>query len=147
MWNAPFYWPMTGALALTEHEAGIGVLGAPIQWLGGSALLAYNLLLIASAWWSALATHALVRRITGCGAAALCAGIIWGFAPYRASQLAHLQVLVAWWMPIALYALHAYYEHGRARWLAVFGAAWLLQALSNGYYMFFFPVLVAGWLA
>src|SRR3954469_24792398 len=112
MWNAPFYWPMRDALALTEHEAGIGMVGAPIQWLGGSALLAYNLILIGTAWFGALATHALVRRITGNAAAAFCAGLIFGFAPYRASQLAHLQVLVTWWMPLALFALHAYYEDG-----------------------------------
>ena len=29
----------------------------------------------------------------------------------------------------------------------VFGAAWLLQALSNGYFLLFFPVLVVAWLA
>ena len=147
MWNAPFYWPMHDALALTEHEAGIGLIGAPIQWLGGSPLLAYNLILIGSTWWSALAVHALVQRLTRNLPAAWCAGLIWGFAPYRASQLAHLQMLVAWWMPVALLALHAYYDEGRRRWLVVFGAAWLLQALSNGYYMFFFPVLVGGWIA
>jgi hypothetical protein len=147
MWNAPYYWPMRGALALTEHEAGIGLIASPIQWLGGSPLFAYNVLLIASAWWSGLAVHTLVQRLTASGAAAWCAGLIWAIAPYRASQLAHLQVLVAWWMPIALLALHGYYDDGRPRWLLLFGVAWLLQALSNGYYMFFFPVLVAGWIA
>ena len=35
----------------------------------------------------------------------------------------------------------------RRRWLVVFGAAWLLQALSNGYFLLFFPVLIAAWLA
>ncbi len=147
MWNAPFYWPMRDALALTEHMAGIGLIASPIQWLGGSPLLAYNLILIASTWLAGLATHALVRRLTGNDAAAWCGGIIWALSPYRASQLAHLQVLVTWWMPAILLALHAYYEDGRRRWLALFGAAWLLQALSNGYYMFFVPLLVAGWLA
>jgi len=146
MWNAPFYWPMQDALALTEHGAGMGMLTAPIIWLGGPPLLAYNLLLIASAWLSALAVHALVRRLTGNVAAAVCAGVIWGFCPYRASQLAHLHLLVAWWMPVALLALHAYYEDGRRRWLVLFGVSWLLQALTNGYYMFFFPVLVAVWI-
>jgi hypothetical protein len=156
MWNAPFYFPMTDALALTEHGAGLGIIAAPVQWLGGSALLAYNLLLIASCWWSALAMHALVRRVArqlpSCSpeaaeAAAFSAGVMWGLCPYRASQLAHLQLLVAWWMPIGLYALHAYYDEGRVKWLALFGGAWLLQALSNGYYMFFFPLLIAGWIA
>lgn len=147
MWSAPFYWPVRDALALTEHGAGMGVLATPLQWLGGSPLFAYNVLLIAATWWSALAAYALVRRLTDNAAGAFCAGLAFGFAPYRASQLAHLHLLVAWWMPLALLALHAYYDDGRRRWLALFGVAWLLLALTNGYYMFFFPVLVGLWVA
>ena len=37
---------MTDALALTEHLAGLSPITTPIQWLGGSPLLAYNLVLI-----------------------------------------------------------------------------------------------------
>ncbi len=145
MWQAPFYWPLRDSLALTEHGAGMGIVSSPIQWLGGSPLLAYNVLLILSAWWSALAAHALVRRLTGSGAGAYCAGIAFGFAPYRASQLAHLHLLVTWWLPLALVGLHAFYEDGRRRWLALFGVSWLLQSLTNGYYMFFLPVLLGAW--
>jgi hypothetical protein len=154
MWNAPFFWPMRGALALTEHGAGMGVVTTPIQWLGGSPLLAYNVLLITSVWAAGLATYALVRRLTGSAAAGFCAGVAFAFAPYRASQLSHLQMLVTWWMPLALLALHRYYDASdagegrrpRTAWLAVFGASWLLQALTNGYYLFYFPVLIALWM-
>jgi hypothetical protein len=145
MWSAPFYWPMRDALALTEHGAGIGLVASPIQWLGGTPLLAYNVLLIVSAWWSAWGAHALARRLTGSTAAAFCGGIAFGFAPYRASQLAHLHLLACWWLPLALLALHAYYEDGRRRWLGLFGGCWLMQSLTNGYYMFFLPVLLLLW--
>ena len=146
-WNAPFFWPMPDALALTEHLAGLSPIATPIQLLGGSPLLAYNLVLIASTWWSALATHALLKRLTGNTAAAACAGIAFAFAPYRTGQLGHLQLYACWWLPLALLALHAYIESGRRRWLVVFGASWLLQALTNGYMMFFVPVLLAAWVA
>jgi hypothetical protein len=49
-------------------------------------------------------------------------------------------------MPLALLGLHAYLETGARRWLVVFGAAWLMQALSNGYFLLFFPVLVVAWM-
>jgi hypothetical protein len=75
------------------------------------------------------------------------AGVAFGFAPYRASQLSHLQVLTAQWMPLALFAMHSYLDDRRRRWLVLFAAAWLLQALSNGYYLLFFPVLIVLWLA
>jgi hypothetical protein len=146
-WNAPFYWPMPGALALTEHVAGLAVLTTPLQWLGASALLAYNLILIASTWWAGLATHALVRRLGGSTIAAFCAGIAFAYAPYRVSQLGHLQLYACWWLPVTLLALHGYYDDRRARWLVVAGMSWLLQGLTNGYFLLFVPVLVACWLA
>lgn len=145
MWNAPFYWPMRDALALTEHGAGMGLVTSPIQWLGGSPLLAYNVLLIGSIWGAALSVFALVRRLTGSDAAAFCAGLAFAFAPYRASQLSHLQMLVTWWMPLALLGLHRYYETGERRWLALFGISWLMQALTNGYFLLYFPILIALW--
>ena len=146
-WNAPYYWPLTDTLALTEHLAGLSPITTPIQWLGGSPLLAYNLVLIASTWWSGLATHALVRRLTGCVPAAYCAGLAFAFAPYRTSQLAHMQLYACWWLPLVLLSLHAYYEEGRARWLVLAGVGWLLQGLTNGYFLLFLPILVGLWMA
>jgi hypothetical protein len=145
-WNAPFYWPLPGALALTEHFAGLALVTTPLQMLGASPLLAYNLVLIASTWWAGLATHALVRRLAGSALAAYCAGIAFAYAPYRVSQLGHLQLYACWWLPVTLLALHAYYEERRARWLAVAGVSWLLQGLTNGYFLLFVPVLIACWL-
>ena len=66
--------------------------------------------------------------------------------PYRIDQLAHLQVLSSYWMPLALLGLHRYLAEPRWQWLTLFGLSSLLQGLSNGYYLLFFPVLVAGWL-
>ena len=145
-WNAPYYHPLTDTLALTDHLAGLSPVTTPIQWLGGSPLLAYNLVLIASTWWSGLATHALVRRLTGCVPAAYCAGLAFAFAPYRTSQLAHMQLYACWWLPVILLSLHAYYEERRARWLIPLGIGWLLQGLTNGYFLLFLPVLVGLWI-
>ena len=146
-WNPPFFFPMRGALALSEHLAGISVIGTPVQLLGGGAVLAYNVCFLASFALSAWFAFLLVRRLTGSAAAALCAGIAYGFAPFRAAQLAHLQVLTSQWLPLLLLAMHAYLEDGRRRWLVVAAAAWLLQGLSNGYYLLFAPVLIGLWLA
>ena len=50
------------------------------------------------------------------------------------------------WAPMAILALHLYLETRATRWLALFGAAWLLQALSNGYALFFLSVFVGLWM-
>ncbi|MBA3887679.1 MAG: hypothetical protein H0X67_18405 [Acidobacteria bacterium] len=146
---------MTGAFALSEHLAGIALFTTPLQLAGVSPLAAYNVALILSFALSAFFTYLLVRRLLAQGGApgfaalagALCAGMAFGFAPYRADQLSHLQVLTTQWMPLALLAMHAYLEGGRRAWLAVLGFAWVVQALSNGYYLLFFPVLLALWFA
>jgi hypothetical protein len=153
-WNPPIFHPMTGALALSEHLAGIGLISTPVQLLGGSALTGYNVAFILSFALSGFFAWLLVWRLAGSSeghacrhVAAACAALAYGFGPYRAGQLAHLQVLTSQWMPLALLAMHAYLAEGRRRWLAVFAGAWLVQALSNGYYLLFFPVLIALWLA
>jgi hypothetical protein len=61
-------------------------------------------------------------------------------------QLAHLQMLSYYWAPVALLGLHRYMRTGRMLWLALFGAAWLLQALSNGYALFHVSVLLGLWI-
>jgi hypothetical protein len=146
-WNAPFFYPAPGALALSEHLFGIAVFTTPLQFAGLNPIGAYNVALILSAWLSGFFAFLLGRRLTGSTAAGVIAGLAFGFSPYRVSQLAHLQVLTAQWMPLALYAMHAYLDDRRRRWLALFAVAWLLQALSNGYFLLFFPVLIALWLA
>ena len=144
-WNAPFFWPMPDALALTDHLAGVSPLTTPLQLLGASPLAACNALLLCATWWTLLATHALMRRITGSTAAAACAAVAFAFSPYRTSELGHIQIYACWWIPLSLLAILAYLEDGRRRWLAVFAASWLLQALTNGYFLFFLPLLLTAW--
>ena len=41
-WNAPSFAPMPNALALSETLLGLTWLTTPLQWLGASPLVAYN---------------------------------------------------------------------------------------------------------
>ena len=145
-WSPPILIPVRGALALSEHLAGLGVFSTPVQLLGGSPLLAYNLCLLLSYALSGWFAYLLVLRLTASTPAAIVAGVAFATTPYRAGQLAHLQVLTSQWMPAIFLALHGYAESGRRRWLALFALAWLLQATSNGYFLLFLPVLIALWL-
>ncbi len=146
-WSPPMMWPMPGAMALSEHLLGLSLLGTPLQLAGATPIAAYNVCLLLTYALSGFFAYLLVRRLTGSSVAGICAGLAFGFSPYRASQLSHIQVLAAQWMPLALLAMHAYLSTGRTAWLAVLAVAWLLQALSNGYFLLFFPVLIALWLA
>ena len=145
-WNAPAFWPSNGALAFSELLLGLAPMTTPIQWLGGGPIAAYNVAFLLTFPLSALAAHALVYRLTGRHTAALIGGLVYGFNPFRIAHFPQIQVMTSYWMPLALLGLHAYVVGHQRRWLVLFGGAWLMQALSNGYYMLFFPVLLGLWI-
>ncbi len=149
-WNGPAFWPLPNFMALSEHLVGISVLSTPLQWMGAGPQLTYNLVLLLSWPLSAVAAHILCWRLTGRHDAAVIGALVFGFSPYRLGQTPHIQVLASWWMPLALLALHRILQASSpakaAPWLALFAASWLLQAFSNGYFLFYFSVLVGLWL-
>jgi hypothetical protein len=141
-WSAPFFWPMPGALALSELLLGISLLTTPLQWLGLGAVASQNLAFVAAFVLTALAAHALVFTITRRHDAGYIAGCAVAFSAYRIAHLAHIQVLWMFGVPLALLALHRYIATHRPLWLLAFAGAFLVQALSNGYLLLMFPVLV-----
>jgi hypothetical protein len=145
-WQFPIFYPASDVLAFSEHLLGVSVIAAPLDWLTGSSVVALNLTSLLTFPMCALAAFALARHLTGSSLAGFVAGLVYGFGPYRMGQLAHVQMLAVQWAPIAILALHLYLETRARRWLALFGAAWLLQALSNGYALFFLSVFVGLWM-
>ncbi len=146
-WDAPSFYPAHGAFALAETLLGLTPITDPVQWCGGSPLIAYNIAFLLSFILSAISAHALVHSLAGRDDAALIAGLAYGFAPYRAGQLSHLQVLCSWWMPLALLGLHRYMSTRNRRWLVLFASCWLFQGMSNGYFALYFSVIVIAWMA
>jgi hypothetical protein len=145
-WNAPQFVPVTGVMAFSEHLLGLSVITTPVIWATGNTLLAYNLAFFLSFPLSALAAYFLGYTIARRHDVAFIAGLAFAFAPYRMAQFAHVQVMSSYWMPLALAALHRYFDHRRSRWLFVFALAWVMQALACGYYLIYLSVLVGFWL-
>jgi F5/8 type C domain len=112
-----------------------------------SPVAAYNVAFLLTFPLSALAAHALAFSLAGRHDAAAVGAVLFGFSPFRMAHFPHIQMLAAFWMPIALLGLHGYVRTKDPRWLWLFGISWLMQALSNGYYLLFFPVLLALWVA
>src|SRR5262249_11912689 len=108
---------------------------------------AYNVAFLTSFPLCALAAHALVFTLVRRHDAATVGGLAFGFSPYRMAQLAHIQILWLFGAPAALAGLHLYRGSGRARWLALFAAAWLALALANGYILLGFPLVIGLWIA
>lgn len=146
-WSPPYYYPSEGITTFTEHLLGVSVLASPVYWVTGNPLTTYNIALFLSWPLSAWSAYLLAFGLTRRHDAAILAGLAYGFSPYRISELSHIQSLHSQWLPLALLGLHRFLDTIRARWLVLFGAAWLLQSLSNGYYILFGAVLIGLWLA
>lgn len=144
-WQFPIFAPTPDALAFSEHLLGLSVVASPIAWVVRDPLVVANVVMLLTYPLCGVAMFLLVRRLTGSALAAFLAGLAYAFAPYRIAQQAHVQMLAAFWAPLALLGLHAYLDSGRRAWLVLFGAAWLLQALANLYSLYFLSALVALW--
>ena len=146
-WNAPAFFPATGILAFSEHLLGLAPIGTPLTILTHQPLVGYNVALIATYVLSALGAHFLAYTITRRHDVSALAAVAFAFAPYRLAQVPHIQTLSSYWAPVCLAALHLYDRTGRTRWAVAAAAAWFLQALACGYYLFFLSVLGALWVA
>jgi len=146
LWDLPAFFPYPHTLTFTEHLLGIAALVAPIYWFTRNAVLAYNAAFLLSFVVAGAAMYGLARSLTGRRDAAWVAGIVYAFCPYRMGMLSHLQVLWWGWLAATLWALHAYFNTRSTRALAAFIAAFLLQALSNGYFLYFslVPIAIVG---
>ncbi|MBE3123989.1 MAG: hypothetical protein IMZ65_04225, partial [Planctomycetes bacterium] len=144
-WNANIFYPELLALACSEHLIAQVLQILPIYAISGNLVLCYNLLFLSTFILSALGVYLLVRELTGSGVAAFVAGLIYGFVPYRAFHLGHLQVLSSQWMPFVLFFLRRYFDRKHAGWLAASAVALVLQNLSCGYFLLFFSPFVAAY--
>ena len=144
-WTFPSFAPLSGITAFTEHLLGAYPIASPIIWATGNPALAYNLLLVLCFPLNGVAMFLLARELTRSTPAAFVAGLAFSLAPYQAEHLAHVQTLMTFGMPLALFGLHRYAATGQLRSLIWFGIGWLSVLFSNAYMLIFFPILVALW--
>jgi len=144
-WHGSWFHPESGSLAFSDHRLGASLFASPLQWLGVTPVAAANLTLLASFALSALAAFVLVLELTGRSDAALVSGLAFGFNPYRMAHIEHLELLLAFALPLALWTLHRYERSGRARWLIALVVMLVWLGLCSSYYLLFFGVLGSSW--
>ncbi len=146
LWDAPSFFPYRYTLAYSDHLLGIAIFTAPLQWLTGNPVLVHNIAFLASFVLSGAGMYLLARTLTLRRDAAVVAGLVYAFSPYRVSQLAHVQLLMAGWLPLSLWALNRYFSTGAWRFLLASAGGFLLQSLTAGYFLYFavLPLTVAG---
>jgi len=143
LFDANIFYPEPRSLAFSEHMTVQGLMGGPVLWLGGSPLLAYNLLVIAGLACSAWAMWLLLQRWTGSRAAGAVAGTLVAFNAHTLTRLPHLQALHLEFIPVVLLALDRLLVERRARDAVLLGVACALQGLTSNYLLVFTAVAVA----
>lgn len=140
--DANVFHPTPDALALSEHLLGQQPLFAPVYWASGNAVLAANVLVFAVQVLSGLGAWALCRRFASAPAAVL-AGVLFAFCPWRYETLQQFHLLGTQYLPLVALTADRCLEHGRRRDATLLAAATTLQLLSSVYLAFATVILLA----
>ncbi|MFN8644821.1 MAG: hypothetical protein U0802_25325 [Candidatus Binatia bacterium] len=143
VFDANIFHPERGTLAYSETLLAPAVLGAPFFWLGAGPVGVYNLLLFLGLAASGVGVAVLVHDLTGRRGAALVAGAVFAFLPFRFDHYSHFQLLQTQWMPLALWFLHRLVDRGRVRDGVGLGAMVGLQVMTSVYNAIFLGALLA----
>lgn len=133
IFDANIFFPFHNTLAYSENLIGVSFIAAPVIWLTGNVILGMNIAALLSVAIGAFGAFLLARKLGLSTAAALIAGVIFGFAPPRFLRMDQLPISSVQWIPFALLALHTYFDTKRARYLRIAIALYALQALSSGH--------------
>jgi hypothetical protein len=147
LFDANIFYPERNTLAYSEAFVVPGALAAPLQWAGISPIVVYNIVFLSGFVLSGAGTALLVRRLTGCVGAALLAGIVFAFQPFRVDHHAHLQLQQTQFIPLALWAFHRLLDTSRVRdglWLGLFVAAQMLSCVYYGLFLIPYMAVVCG---
>ncbi len=142
LFDGNIFHPARYTLAFSDAALVPALTVAPLIWLGVPQLVVYNLLLLSGFALSGIGMFVLVRSLTGQIGAALVAGFVFAFLPYRYMHYAHLELQMAQWMPLCLWAFHRTLKSGRLRDGVLTGLFFALQTLSSIYYGIFFATFM-----
>jgi hypothetical protein len=140
--------PDDHALAYSEPLVVPALAGAPIRWMGGSAVLTFNLLLIAGLAATGAATWLVAARWTGSFYGGLVAAALAAFNTHLLTRLPHLQAAHAWGLPLVLYLTDLLLARDAptrrcAPAIVALGLVIAATAATSEYWLFFAAVLMA----
>jgi hypothetical protein len=142
LFDANQFHPERNVLAYSDAMLVEGLTAAPLFAAGLRPVLIHNLMLLGAMAASGVAMFTLARYLSGSTAAAIIAGIVFAFAPYRFAHLMHLELQWTMWIPWAFLAMQRTLETGRLKFGLLTGAFIALQIGSSIYYGLFLVSLL-----
>jgi len=142
IFDANIFHPNPGTLAYSENLLGSAVMAAPVIWLTGNAVLALNLVQLATCVLCGLGAFVLAKRLGISVLGAVLCGMVFLAAPPRFFRIGQLHLTAVQWVPFALAYLHSYLDRGRRRDLHVAVGLFTLQAFTSGHGAVFLIVAI-----
>ena len=142
VFDANIYYPHRDTLAYSEANIGAGLVATPVWWLTRNANASHNAVVLFSFAASVITMWLLARRLTGDGPAAATSAVLFAFCPFLFSHTAHIQLLMAAGLPLAMLMFHRLADAPSLRAGVMLGLALAAQALSCAYYGIFAGFLV-----
>jgi len=140
------FYPWRHSLAFGDHLLPEAIAVAPVSWLTGNPVLAYNVSTFLALATSGLAMFLLVRELTGSAWGGFAGGLAYAFNGFTFIEIARVQVVHLEWWPLSLLFLARFLRGRRARDAALFALLLALQGLSCTYYLVYSALLLPVWL-
>ena len=143
LFSANIYHPHPLTLTYSDSMLLPSLTTFPLLAIGLHPATAYNIMLVLSFVVSGFAMYLLAERLTGSPGAAFVSSLLYGFYPYRFEHYSHFELLMSYWMPLALLALHRLATSPRVRDALIAAACTAAQWYSSMYYAVFFSLYTA----
>ncbi len=103
LFDANIFHPEKDALALSENLLTGALFVAPVALFESSPVFLFNAVLLVAFVATGYAAFLLAYNLAGSRLAAALGGVLFAFAPYRFAHLPHLQLQLAFGIPLSLY--------------------------------------------
>src|SRR5262245_45754768 len=134
--------PERHVLAYSDAMLVEGLIAAPLFAAGLRPLLIHNLMLLGAIAASGVGMFTLARYLSRSTGAAIIAGLVFAFAPYRFGHIMHMELQWTMWIPWAFWAMQRTLDIGRLKFGLLTGAFMALQIGSSIYYGIFLVILL-----
>jgi hypothetical protein len=143
LFDAPIFHPAKFPLAFSEHMTGVALLVLPFHLAGLSAVAVYNIAILLSFALAGYGAFVLARVVTGDTLSSLIAGVFFAFVSFKFDHLSHVQIIASGWIPLTLAALLLFWRSGSVKHAALFAIAFVMNGLTNIYWLMFTAFAVA----
>jgi PA14 domain-containing protein len=143
LYDANIFYPDSNTLSYSEAMIVQSAFAAPVLWLGGSPVLAYNLVLLAGFALTGWSMCLVISRWTADWTAGMLAGVIFAFNGHTLTRIPQLQAHHVEFLPAALFFLDALLRRPRVQSALALAFWFALQALTSVHLMVFAAVAIA----